>query len=305
MPGTNSPTASPRQSAVVLVAPALMVLMWGTGFVGTRISLLYGEPLTLVLWRCALTGGIMLAVSLALKAPWPRDGRTIAITMVVGILINGCFVSGSYLAVERGVSAGMVSLIVGLQPLLTAAAAPLLGERVRRLQWLGLFLGLAGVGLVVAHKIGPGGRLFYGTGFAFMSLAGITLGSLMQKRFAAHLDVRTGITIQMAAAIIFLSVLAPFFETMQVELEVGFFLVLFWLSLVVSIGAIALMYVMIRKNAVTRVASLFYLVPPAVAVIEFATFGETLSPAVIIGMAIAAVGVFLVTRERPRGTEIK
>ena len=287
----------PNSHLLIRVTPFLMVALWSTAYIGTKISLFYGEPLTLIMWRCLLTGSAMLSVCIVMRVPWPRDLKTIAITAVIGILINVGFLGGSYLAIERQVSPGVVSLVTGMQPLLTAViAAPFLGERAGPRQYLGLVVGFAGVVLVMLNKIDLGSVQLYGAGFAVVALVGITLATLLQKRFVSDLDLRTGMTIQFLSATLVLGVLASGLETMDVQVTSGFIMVTVWLSFGVSIGAVALTYQMIRRDEVAKVVSLFYLVPPVVAVIGHFLFEETYNIYSIIGMLVALTGVFIVMR---------
>ena len=285
------------KSFLVRTAPITMVLLFSTGFIGTKLSLFFGEPFTLIFWRCVTAAAFMGAVSLLMRATWPRDVKTIAFMALVGILLHGFALGGSYLAVSHGVSTGIVALVIGLQPVLTAVfAGPFFGERVTRRQSLGLLLGFAGVALVVSNKFSVGTEAFYGSVYAFMSLFGITAGTLIQKRHGASLDMRTGMVIQFTATAIVMAILATIFETMAVQWTGKFILVHVWLVFGLSIGAIALTYLLIRIDPISKVASLFYLMPPVVAVMGYFLFGETLNLYGVFGMGIAIIGVALVMR---------
>ncbi len=280
------------------MAPVAMVLLWSTGFIGTRLSLPFGEPFTLLFWRFATTALVMAAVCMAMRVAWPRDARTIAALALTGIFVHGIFLSGSYLAVDHGVSTGIVALVVGLQPIVTAiVAGPLFGERVTQRQIVGLLLGFGGVALVVSSKFTVGTEAFYGAGYAVMALIGMTAGTLLQKRFGASTDIRSAIVVQFAASALAAAVLAQLFETAQVRWTAGFLLVHLWLVFGCSISAVGLTYLLIRADAISKVASLFYLIAPLVAVMGFVLFGETLGVLGMTGMAIAVLGVALVMRE--------
>ena len=298
MNDANDPYSTPAgQKFLVQAAPATFVLLWSTGYITTKMILPYGEPLTLLFWRCLLTAVIMGLLCILAKAPWPRQRRAYLLAATIGILVHGFFLGGSYFAIERGVNTGIVALIGGLQPLLTAAAAgPLLGERVSNRQWLGLVLGLGGVGLVVFGKIGFDTAGLAGTGFAVLSLLGITLGTLAQKRFAARIDLRVNMTIQFSAAAVAAFILAALSESMQVDWGLEVSLILAWMILVVSIAAFGLMFMLVKLNETSKVTSLFYLTPPLVSLWGFLLFNETLGLLAIAGMVVAALGVALVTR---------
>ncbi len=289
--------ASSSSIGLSRVAPGLFVLLWSTGFIGAKFGLPYAEPLTFLLLRFALVTVLMAAVALALRAPWPKSPREAAHIAVGGLLVHAGYLGGVFSAIEHGVPAGVVALIAALQPLLTAVAAgPLLGERVSRRQWTGLILGLAGVSLVVAEKIEPGAAFQAGLGFAFFAVLAITAGTLYQKRHAAGMDLRSGAVIQYAAATAAMVVLAPAFETMRVEWTGEFVFAMGWLTLVLSLGAITLLYRLIREGSAARVASLFYLVPPSTAVIAYLLFGETFGLLALAGMAVTVAGVALATK---------
>lgn len=290
-------TSRPTSFGLSRLAPGLFVLLWSTGFIGAKFGLPYAEPLTFLLWRFALVTALMAAVALAVRAPWPTSPREVGHIAVGGLLVHAGYLGGVFSAIENGVPAGVVALIAALQPLLTAVAAgPVLGERVSPRQWAGLGLGLAGVTLVVAEKIEPGAAFGAGLGFAFFAVLSITAGTLYQKRHAAGMDLRSGAVIQYAAAGAAMALLAPAVESMAVDWTGEFIFALGWLTLVLSVGAISLLYRLIRVGSAARVASLFYLVPPSTAVIAYLLFGETFGLLALAGMAVTVAGVALATR---------
>lgn len=279
--------------------PGLFVLMWSTGFVSAKFGLPYAEPLTFLLLRFALVVTLMLPLALAMRAAWPRTLAQAGHVAVAGVLMQGGYLGGVFCSIHLGMSAGVSALIVGVQPILTAfASAPLFGERLRARQWLGLLLGFGGVLLVVLGRSALSGITPATLALSLLALGSITGGTLYQKRYCGAVDLRTGSVIQFCAAGLVLLPLALAFETMQVRWTAEFVFTLAWLVLVLSIGAISLLYILIRKGAATRVASLFYLVPPVTALMAFAMFEETLSVAAMAGMALAAVGVALVVYRR-------
>lgn len=259
-------------------APGLFVLLWSTGFLGAKLGVPYAEPFTFLCLRFALVILLMLPIAILLHARWPRSVREGAHIAVSGTLIHGGYLGGCFAAVAHGLPAGMVALVVGLQPIVTAfAAAPLLGERVGRLQWLGLALGFGGVMLVMWDKFALdrlGGVSFT---WALVALVSITSGTLYQKRYCPSFDLRAGALIQFSAALLLLLPLALFVETTAVKWSGEFVFALAWLVLVLSVGAISLLYNLIEHGEATRVASLFYLTPLMTAAMAYFLFGETLS----------------------------
>ena len=277
--------------------PGTFVVLWASGFIGGKLGLLYAEPATFLLLRFALVVALMLPLALLWRAPWPATLGQVAHIGVAGVLIQACYLGGVFAAIHHGISAGLIALIVGLQPVLTAfVAAPLLGERVSPRQWAGLLLGLAGVALVVMQNTSLSGVTPVSAGFALLALVGITMGTMYQKRFCGSFDLRAGSVIQFVAAGIALAPFALLFETREVKWSPALLFALGWLVLVLSIGAISLLALLIRRDAVTKVVSLMYLTPPVTAVMAWLVFGETLSIQALLGLGLAAVGVAIVVR---------
>lgn len=280
------------------LTPFLFVFLWSTGFIGAKYGLPYAEPLTFLLTRYSLVLGLMTIFALATRAPWPRDARQIFHIGVSGIFVHALYLGGVFVAIKHGLPAGITALVVGMQPLLTACGAGwLLGERVSARQWLGLALGFVGVTLVVANKLGnlPLGTMMIP---ALVALLAITAGTLYQKRFCPHFDLRTGSVIQFLPSAVITALAASASETMVIDWTPSFVFALLWLVLVLSFGAISLLNVLIRNGSAVNVARLFYLTPPSTAIIAWAVFGETLGGLALIGMVLAVSGVYLARASR-------
>lgn len=278
--------------------PLLFVLLWSTGFIGAKFGLPYAEPLTFLSTRYVLVIALMTLLALAMRAPWPASPREAFHIGVTGLLVHALYLGGVFMSIHRGLPAGVSALVVGMQPLLTAAAAGLLlGERVSRWQWLGLAMGFAGVGLVVGSKTTIDAAALAELGHmlapALAALIGITAGTLYQKRFCPRFDLRTGSVVQFVPSLAITALLASRTETMEIAWDGEFVFALLWLVLVLSVGAISLLNLLIRSGSAVNVASLFYLTPPTTALIAWAMFGETLSALALAGMAIAVAGVWL------------
>ena len=174
--------------------------------------------------------------------------------------------------------------------------SPILGEKVTSRQWLGFVLGLFGVTLVVLRKLSFEGSELSGLLFSVVALFGITAGTLYQKKYCVLMDLRSGTVIQYATASLAMLALALAFETMNINWSGEFIFALTWLTVILSVGAISVLYLLIRRGEAARVASLFYLVPPFTALIAYFLFGETLGPLALCGMALAVIGVSIVNR---------
>ena len=279
--------------------PAVFVLLWSTGFIGAKLGLPYAEPMTFLTLRFAIGAALLLVVVLLFWAPWPATWREAGHIAMAGLLLHGLYLGCVFASIGLGVEAGVSALIVSIQPLVVAAAAgPLLGERVSRLQWLGLALGILGVTLVVWRKLALGLGSPLGMGLSVVALLGLAAATLYQKRYCQDVPLRSGAVIQLAIAATATGILALAFETGRIEWSGAFVFALAWLVLVLSLGAFMLLYLMIRQGTAARVSSLFYLVPPSTAVIAFLLFGERFGPLALLGMALAVVGVGLVNLRR-------
>jgi drug/metabolite transporter (DMT)-like permease len=277
--------------------PATFVFLWATGFIGAKYGLPYAQPATFLVYRFMFVVALMLPIAILLRAPWPPDRSQVVHVAIAGVLLHGGYLGGVFTAIYAGMSAGLSALIVGLQPILTAlAAAAFLGERVTARQWLGLALGFGGVALVVAQRLTVGGLSGFSFAMALLALVSITIGTVYQKRFCGAFDLRSGAVIQFVAAGLALAPFALAFEHEPVRWTGEFVFALGWLVVVLSIGAISLLTLLIRRGAATKVASLFYLVPPVTASIAFFLFGETLGPLALAGFVLAVAGVAVVVR---------
>ena len=247
--------------AVIAAAPVVFVLLWSTGFIGARFGLPYIEPMTFLAVRMVIVVAVMLSIALVVRARWPGPAG-IGHSLVTGSLVHGAYLGGVFVAISQGVPTGISALIPGLQPILTATIATrFMGERVTLLQWLGLVLGLGGVLLVLHDQRLAGTGTALGWAATFVSLFGITLGTLYQKRFGGGIDWRAGNTWQYVAAATIFSIGSFGFETQVIHWTGELIFAIAWLVIVLSVLAVALMYWLIRRSAATRFASLFYLVP--------------------------------------------
>jgi drug/metabolite transporter (DMT)-like permease len=283
-----------RRAAPLL--PGLFVVLWSTGFIAAKYGLPYAPPLEFLLVRFALVASLMTLVAFATRATWPRDRRQIAHIAVAAWLVHGVYLGGVFIALAAGMSAGTSAMLVGLQPVLTVMLARAwLGERISRLQWAGLVLGLIGVYFVVRHKIGLGGDATALVA-VMAALVGISVGTLYQKKYCAHVDLRSGAVVQFTACALLYAAIVALTGWHPIDWTPQFVFALGWSVIVLSVGAISLLYWLLRHGAAADVARLFYLVPPVTALMAFALFAERLDALALAGMALIAVGVALARR---------
>jgi drug/metabolite transporter (DMT)-like permease len=285
------PGAASRIS--VSAAPIVFVLLWSSGFVGAKFGLPYAEPMTLLSIRMTAVVVLLALLIIATRPAWPSAaGATHSV--VVGLLMHGCYLGGVFIAIDHRLPTGLAALAVSLQPILTATmASRLLGERVAARQWIGLLLGVAGVYLVVQSRtVGDTSAIAWIA--ITVALIGITVGTLYQKRFGGRIDWRTGFLFQYAGAASVFALGAFLFERRTVHWSGELLLTLGWLVFVLSFGAVWLLYFLIKRSAAARVVSLFYLTPPVTAVLAWMLFDERLAALSLAGMAVCVAGVFLV-----------
>jgi drug/metabolite transporter (DMT)-like permease len=285
-----------EQGPAARLVPLLFVLLWSTGFLGAKLGLPHAAPLAFLLVRYLLVLTLMTCLAFALRAPWPRNGRQWLHIGVSGLLVHALYLGGVFVAIGAGLPAGVTSLVVGMQPLLTATVAGwLLGETIVPRQWLGLVLGFIGVTLVLSHKLGTSFGLD-ALWPALAALLGITAGTLYQKKFCPHFDWRSGSVAQFLPSAIVTGIVVVVRDDFRIVWTGEFMFALGWLVLVLSIGAISLLNWLIRHGSAVNVASLFYLTPPTTALLAWLVFGETLTGLALFGMALAVWGVYLSRR---------
>ena len=283
--------------------PFVFVLLWSTGFIFARIVAAHAEPLTFLTVRFGTAMLVIAAIALLMRAPWPRSAAA-GHAILAGALLHAGYLGPVFWAIAHGMSAGISALIVSMQPILTAfLAAWWLGETVKPRHWAGLVLGLAGVGLVLWPKIAQGTADAHADTIlaSLLGLLGITFGSIYQKRFGGGLDLRSAGTFQFLGGTLVVAAGALFMEQGRIAWTGELFFALGWSVLVLSLGAISLLMIMIRRGAISQVAAYFYLVPPVTALMAYAVFGETLVAMQFGGMLLACLAVFLVTGLGARG----
>ena len=282
------------------LAAVLFVLLWNSGFIGAEYGLPYAGPFTQLFWRYfALALILLLYLILRDRLRWP-GWSIVAPTFLVGILAHAVWLSCSLLSIQYGVPAGIVALVVALQPLVTGAlSGAVVGEYTPVHRWAGLVIGFGGVALTVSARIDfrDIDSLFY----YFLPLgavAAMTAATLIQRKmelskrsFILPLDLT--LFYQCLASAVVLIIPATLFEGMSTQWQPEFLGAMVWLVFAVSLSAYALMLKLIKTIDVTRVASLFYLGPPVTMLMAWAVFGDTLQLMDVAGLVIACIGVIL------------
>ncbi|MFM2367091.1 MAG: hypothetical protein RIR95_1699 [Pseudomonadota bacterium] len=284
----------------LICAPVIFLFLWSAGFAIAKLGLQHAEPFTILALRYVCVLALLVPLALILRPPMPKTWRAVADVGLVGFLIQVVYFGFCYTAFKSGMSAGSVAIIVCLQPILVALVAPyLVGESISLRGWIGLALGLFGAATVIFSQQKIGGESLFGIGCTVVALLGITSGTLWEKRFGVSHHPISANLIQYAVGAAFAVPAAWVSEGMAIDWTPAFVGVMIYLVVGNSLLAMSLLLAMIRLGEVSRVSSLFYLVPPLSALCAWPLLGEAMQPLAWFGMAFAAVGVAMVSR-KPR-----
>ena len=283
-------------------APIIFVLLWSTGFIGAKYILPYAEPFVFLTIRYLFATLILVAIAKAigesLRISWPQVKQSI----LVSVFLHVIYIGGVFYAIFIDIPAGITAVIVSLQPILVSAIAiPLLNERLSYKQFFGLLLGFIGVTFLLIPKLFEGdlsiGFSAAGITACVLALLGTTAGYLIQKKGGSDIPFLAGTAVQFASATIIFAIASIIFEPLKVDITLEFILALAWIVIALSIGSIFLLFYLLRKGSASSVSSLYYLVPPLTAIQAYLFFGERINTIGLVGMALAALGTLIVTKE--------
>ena len=293
---------TPSTALLLRIAPVVFVLLWSTGWLAAAAAAPHADPLTFLGVRFFLTALVLLAFGIAAGVAWPFAPRDLAHLAISGVLIHALYLGGVWWAVANGVPAAISGLIAAIQPILTAMLAPaLLGETITLRQWAGIGLGFAGIAVTLSPRLAglDGDALAAATlalGVNAVGMVSVTLGTFYQKRFIAAGDLRATTALQYVFASAAALAAAAALEPMRLTWNAVTVATMAWSVFGLSIGAIGLLLLLIRHGAVSRAATLIYLIPPVVAIEAVLLFGERLSLMQAAGIALTAAGVALAVR---------
>jgi drug/metabolite transporter (DMT)-like permease len=276
----------------------IFILIWSSGFIVSRFGMPYSEPMTYLSLRFIGVCILMLPIIFWKNLTWPSKSQIMHIA-VAGSLIQFGYLGGVWISVRGGMPAGLSALIVGLQPILTALFAYFIAEKITSRQWVGLIFGLLGVVMVLSAKLNTDGVTVTNILWNVFALFAITSGTIYQKKYCPSFDLRIGSFIQFATSGVISGICAFLFETRQIIWSHEMIGSLVWSILCISIGAISLLFILIRRGNATKVSSLMYLTPPTTAVLAWIFFREPLTPIIILGTVVTSLGVLLVNQSLP------
>ncbi len=291
----STPADSSRGWLVLM--PAVFVLIWSTGFIVARYAMPHSPPMKFLMARYVLSVLAFLIWIRWARVPWPGSAAQWRHLALTGVLMHGGYLAGVWMAVRHGMGSGLTALIVGFQPVLTALWISSQGGSVTRRQWVGLWLGFAGLVLVVLRKLVESFEVTpFTLAMAVLALLSITTGTLYQKRYVQPCDVRSANAVQLMAAGL-LTLPFALIEADPVQWHPDLFGAMAWSVLGLTVGGSSLLYMLIQRGAAASVTSLMYLVPPTTAIMAWVLFAEPLTPLTLLGIALTAAGVSLVVRK--------
>ena len=280
------------------------VLFWNSGFIGADYALPYADPFSLLFWRYwPLTLVLLAWLAARGRLRWP--GRGAALTaMTIGILSHGVWLGCVLFSLLYGVPAGIVALVVALQPMATGAlSGSVTGERTPLPRWFGLVIGFIGVMISVLYRTDfSDPQSVFAYFIPFGSVVAITVASLLQRRMevrsnANRLPVDLALFYQCLGTSLAVTIPAIAIDNLSAEWIPEFIATMTWLIVGVSLAAYALMWKLIARMDATRVASLFYLGPPVTMLMAWIAFGDRVLMTDIVGLGVVAVGVLLSQRQ--------
>jgi drug/metabolite transporter (DMT)-like permease len=282
------------------ILPFAFIFLYGSGFIFTQYGLQNSSPMAFLGIRFFIAFWILLIIAYVLKVPIPKSKKEFFQIAFAGSLTVGTFSIGVFLSISYGVSGALNALIIALQPIVvTFLALKFLNEEINKRIWLGLIMGFIGVEFVVISKLDTSYDSIVGIFWSIVGLLGLSFGSLYQKKYCTGMNLYSGGAIQTLSSTI-LVVPFLFFEDIQITWNTDFIIALLYMSVGVSIGALSLLYIMIKNGEVSKVSSIFYLVPVSAAIVSYFLLGETMQWNVIVGIVTVLIGITLINKKEKK-----
>lgn len=285
-------------SMKTLALPIVFIFLYGSGFVFTAFGLENSSPMAFLALRFFIAFFILLIIASVLRVQWPNTLLEFIHISTAGLLTVGVFSIGVFLSISFGISASLSALIIALQPIIvTFLAVKLLGEKFNMKILIGLLLGILGVAFVVSSKVGGSSSQILGIVFSIIALLGLSFGNIYQKKYCSNMNLYSGGAIQTLSSTILVVPILLFFEDINITFNGDFLIALVYMSVGVSIGALSLLYVMIEKGEVSKVSSVFYMMPVCAALISYFLFDIDIDITMFIGIFAVLVGILLINKK--------
>jgi drug/metabolite transporter (DMT)-like permease len=287
-----------NNSLQTLALPIAFIILYGSGFVFTAFGLENSSPMAFLSIRFFIAFFILLIIASILKVVWPKDIKEYFHIAIAGSLTVGVFSIGVFLSLSFGVSASLSALIIALQPILvTFLATKFLNEKLTKKVVVGLVLGFLGVFFVIGSKATSNEGEMLGILFSLIALFGLSFGNLYQKKYCSNMNLFSGGAIQTLSSTILTLPILLSYEDIYVNWNIEFGIALFYMSVCVSIVALSLLYIMINRGEVSKVSSVFYMMPISAAVISYLLFGTSIDFTMIIGIVTVLIGILLINKK--------
>lgn len=281
-----------------LVLPFLFITLYGSGFVATKYGLINASPLAFLLIRFLIAFVLLVFLCIILKVSWPKNAKEVLHIAMAGSLTVAVFSIGVYTSINMGVSPSLNALIIALQPaVVTLFAMYLLGEKISKKHWWGLLIGFIGVSFVVISKFDFDSTEMFGILMSFFALIGLSAGNLYQKKYCSEMNLFSGGVIQTLASSLLVLPLMLIYEDIRVDWNRDLIYAIVYMSVAVSIGALSVLYILIKNGEVSKVSSIFYLIPVCTALMSYIFFDEKIEMSVVVGIVTVLVGISLINRK--------
>lgn len=285
--------------------PFFFVALYGSGFVGTKYGLEHANPLSFLLSRFAAASIILAVLAFLLmkiNSNTKQEMHNLKETMhiaIAGLLSVATLSVGVFVSIDMGLSPSLSAMIIALQPILVGLLAiKLINEKVTLKQWFGLTLGVVGVFFVLMRNVTFDQVGLGAVGMSILALLGLTLGNIYQKQYCSDMNLFYGGAIQSGVSAIACLVLLLLFSDFQINWTIEYIYAWSYMTIGVSVGALSLLYVMIHHGSVTKVASLFYLVPVFAAIMSFFFYAERLNPMTLFGIGTVIIAIILTVKSK-------
>jgi len=281
-----------------LSLPIGFIFLYGSGFVFTALGLQNSSPMAFLAIRFFIAFFILLVIAYFIKASWPKTYKEFFHISIAGALTVGVFSIGVFLSISFGIDASLSALIIALQPILvTFLAAKFLGEKLNTKILIGLLIGILGVAFVVSSKTSISSTQLIGVLFSVIALLGLSFGNIYQKKYCSNMNLYSGGAIQTLSSTILTLPLLLFYEDIYVQFNTDFIIALLYMSIGVSIGALSILYIMIKNGDVSKVSSIFYLVPVSAAIVGYFVLGSVFDIYIMIGICFVLLSILLINKK--------
>ena len=286
------------KSQTGFLLPLCFIILYGSGFTATKYGLQNISPMAFLLIRFFIAFILLVGIAYYLKVSWPKNLKEYMHISVAGSLTVAVFSIGVFVSIDLGVSPSLNALIIALQPALVAVLAiGVLKEKISKKHWLGLMIGFVGVSFVVMAKFDFTANISYGIFMSIFALLGLSLGNLYQKKYCSNMNLFSGGAVQTFVSAFLVLPLMFFYEEVRFNFNSDLVYAILYMAVAVSIGALSLLYIMIEKGEVSKVSSIFYLIPVCAVMMSYLFFDEQIDLSVVFGIVTVLAGITLINRK--------